>query len=182
MKDFLMYFFGMIPRIIFQPQYGVPVAGFCYFEEQLLQSVLVWVMMGQKARLMEYLVFLVILAVVDIVFFRGRDLLFIFLNAANAVLRFNARYVAACWCLMAITVIFTLQTVYGIWTAENHRGRSVHARIGASFYRLTYRWLGVIPMLNANDAIRVNTARILVTVCCLFGVWRVPVDLQLFGG
>lgn len=176
--EFLVFLWNELPKILFQPQYGVPIAGPLFLEEQLLQLVMVWVFVIYKMRLMRFLLGLAVVALIDRIVTRGRLLSGLIVIAFVAVMNYYRTYMWARWGLLLITIIFTVLTLRGIWTAESgRRPRSLHGRAGAWMYRFTYRWMGFIH----NDVVRVNAARILVTFCCCFGLQVVPEALMLFG-
>lgn len=178
MRGFLMFLLNELPKLLFQPQYGVPLAGPLFLEEQILQAVMVWIFVIYKMRLTRFLMGLAVVAIIDRIINRGRMISGLVVIAFVAVMNYYRTYMWARWGLFLITIVFTVLTLRGIWTAESgHRMRSLHGRAGAWMYRFTYRWMSFIH----NHTIRVNAARILVICCCCFGLWVVPEALMLFG-
>lgn len=177
MREFLMFLLNELPKLLFQPQYGVPVAGPLFLEEQILQIVMVWIFVIYKMRLTRFLVGLAIVAIINRIINRGRMIPGLVVIAFVAVMNYYRTYMWARWGLLLITIVFVVLTLHGVWSAESgHRPRSLHGRTGAWMYRFTYRWMSFIH----NDVVRVNAARILVTFCCCFGLWEVPDALMLF--
>ena len=54
---------------------------------------------------------------------------------------------------------------------------SVHFQIGRGLYRIAYRILGRVPLVQ-NDRVRHLVARIIALVIILWGVWKIPFDLM----
>lgn len=175
-----------------------PPKGIIYFEEQVLQWIFAFGSVWTRHHMADLLIIIAIYFIFAYIVFERRNCHRHGITAGRSILNFILRMFVAIGMSWFMLVYGAVRgEINGTGGEENatirtnfthRRGMfynvvqsivrlSVHFQIGRGLYRIAYRILGRVPLVQ-NDRVRHLVARIIALVIILWGVWRIPFDLM----